>query len=152
MHYDKCKASMEKLQHNKVVNNQVLRQRQSAMATLSACLEDRQDLDQERADYIKTFSSTVSAQQGGRSRRRKQGGTGGGHAGHTNARTSRFWKCDYCLCNCYPRWEPCGCACSSHKKEECPHPNPTKVKAYRKRKAEQVQKRSANQQEDSNKT
>ena len=67
-----------------------------------------------------------------------------------NARTSRFWKCDYCLCNCYPKWEPCGCACSSHDKEECPKPNPTKAKAHRKKKAKQAQKRSAKrQQEDS---
>ena len=61
-----------------------------------------------------------------------------------------FWKCDYCICGCYPKWEPCGCACSSHKKEDCPHPNPAKVKAFKKRKAEQDQERSAKrQQEDS---
>ena len=44
--------------------------------------------------------------------------------------------------------EPCGCAYSSHKKEECPHPNPIKVKAYRKRKAEQDQERSAKRQQE----
>ena len=53
-------------------------------------------------------------------------------------------------CDCYPRWEPCRCACSSRDKEDCSKPNPIKVKAYGERKAEQAQKRSARcQQEDS---
>ena len=53
----------------------------------------------------------------------------GGHAGNINkAKNNRFWKCDYCLCGCYPKWQPCGCACSHHKKEDCPHPDLTKVK------------------------
>ena len=57
---------------------------------------------------------------------------------------------DYCLCDCYPRWEPFGCARSSQDKEECSKPNPIKVKTYRKRKAKQAQKRSHRyQQEDS---
>ena len=138
MHYDKCKANMVKFHHNKVVNNQVFRRTQSAMAALLACLEDRENLDQECADHIKTFLSTASAQQGGRDRGGKQGGRRGGHAGNMIARPSRFWKCDYCLCDCYPKWEPCECACSSHDKEGCPKPNPTKVKAYGKGKAERV--------------
>ena len=53
----------------------------------------------------------------------------GGHAGNINkAKNNGFWKCDYCLCGCYPKWQPCGCACSHHKKEDCPHPDLTKVK------------------------
>ena len=63
-HYDNCKASMEKFQHSKVANNQVIGQKQSAMATFLACLEDREDFDQDCADYIKTFLSTVSARRG----------------------------------------------------------------------------------------
>ena len=113
------------------------------MAILLACLENMKEC----VDYIKTFVSTVSAQQEGQGRGGKQGSTRGGHAGNLSARTSRFWKCDYCSCDCHPKSEPCGCACSFHEKEECPKPDPTKTKAYRKRKAEQVQRRSANQQE-----
>ena len=139
---------MEKFQHSKVANNQVIGQKQSAMATFLACLEDREDFDQEQADYIKTFLSTMSARRGGRGRGGKRGGTRGGHAGNNNTKANRIWKCDYCLCNCFPKWEPCGCAYSSHKKEECPHPNPIKVKAYRKRKAEQDQERSAKRQQE----
>ena len=84
------------------------------MATFLAHLEDREDPDQECADYIKILPSTVSAKRGGRGRGEKRGE----HAGNTNTKTNRLWKCDYCLCNCYSRWEPCGWACSSHDQEE----------------------------------
>ena len=143
-HYEKCKASMERFQHSKVANNQVIGQKQSAMATFLACLEDREDFDQELADSIKTFLSTASTKRGGRGRGGRRGGTrGGGYAGNTNTKTKGIWKCDYCLCDCFPKWVPCECACSSLKKEECPKPNPARIKAYRKRKAEQEQEKSA---------
>ena len=62
--------------------------------------------------------------------------------GNSSNQTDRFWKCDYCICDHYPKWRPCGCACSTHKKESCPQLDPAKVKAYKKRKAEQDQERS----------
>ena len=81
--------------------------------------------DQGQAVYIRHFPNNPPTR--GRGRRRR-GGTRGGHAGNNKAKNNRFWKCDYCLCGCYPKWQPCGCACSHHKKEDCPHPDLTKVK------------------------
>ena len=139
---------MEKFQHSKIANNQVIGQKQSAMATFLASLDNSEDFDQDQADHIKTLLSTMSARRGGRGRGGRRGGTRGRHAGNSNAKANRFWKCDYCICGCYPKWEPCGCACSSHKKEDCPHPNPAKVKAFKKRKTEQDQGRSAKRQQE----
>ena len=62
--------------------------------------------------------------------------------GNSSNQTDRFWKCDYCICDHYPKWRPCGCDCSTHKKENCPHPDSAKVKAYKKRKTEQDQERN----------
>ena len=73
---------------SKVANNQVIGQKQSAMATFLACLEDREDFDQEQADYIKTFLSTMSARRGGRGRGGKRGGTRGGHVGNNNTKAN----------------------------------------------------------------
>ena len=133
---------MEKFQHSKIANNQVVGQKQSATATFLANLDNSEDFDQDQVDHIKAFLSTFSTRRGGRGRGGKRGGTRGGQMGNSSNQTDRFWKCDYCICDHYPKWIPCGCACSTHKKEDCPQPDPAKVKAYKKRKASQDQERS----------
>ena len=55
-------------------------------------------------------------------------------AENSHNQVDEFWKCDYCICECRPKWEPCKCDCSTHKMEDCPHPDPTKVEALEKRK------------------
>ena len=99
--------------------------------------------DQSQTVHIRHFLNNPPTR--GRGRRRR-GGTQGGHAGNSNAKANRIWKCDYCICSCYPKWQPCECACSTHNKENCPHPNPSKVEAHKKSQRQKKPKTSTYQQ------
>ena len=145
--FDNCKANMKKFQHNKIANHQVIgnQPKQSATSTFIASLDSGEDFDQEQADSIKTFLGSISA-RGGRGGGRRGGGRGG-QAGGNSGQNKKVWKCDYCICN-HPRWKDCGCDCVNHRRENCPRPDPVKVEAFKKRKAEQEQDRNTKRRQD----
>ena len=134
--FTKCKQAMKKFQHTKQANHQAIQQTKTSGTTTSAFLtavETSEEYDPDQVEEIKTFIAGLPqrGQRGGR------GGSRGGGQGASRAgdKPKRIWKCDHCICS-HPKWKDCGCPCTKHKRENCPNPDPAKVEAYRKRKAE----------------
>ena len=138
--YESCKANLKMFQHNKITNHQAIgnQQKQSTTSTFIASLDNNEEFDQEQVKAIKTFLSDISTRggKGGGQRGRVRGGQAGGGLGQSK----RLWKCDFCICS-HPKWKDCGCECVNHRKEKCPNPDLIKVKAHKRRKAEQDQNR-----------
>ena len=145
--FNQCKASMIKFQHSKTANHiagHTSNQKHSNTAAYLANLENSEEFDADQIDSIKTFLGEISS-RGGRGGR--GGGRGGRGGGARTGQERRVWKCDFCICT-HPRWKDCGCPCVSHKKENCPNPDPKKVEAYKKRKAELNAERDTRRRQD----
>ena len=128
--FEKTKAAMMKFQHSRQANHQHQSGHSNfskATGTFLAALEEDEDMDAEQIDSIKTFVAGVK--RGGRG-----GGRGGGGGGDRHTK-KRVWKCDFCICS-HLKYKECNCECTKHTRENCPNPDPAKVAAFKKRKAE----------------
>ena len=137
---------MKKFQHSKQANNQLIHQagnKSSTTSTFLTSIENSDEFDQEQVEAIKTFIGGLPARgRGGRG-----GGRGGAAGGARGGDRKRIWKCSYCICD-HPKWKDCGCPCTKHKRENCPNPDPAKMEAFRKRKAEQDDSRDTRRRQD----
>ena len=131
--FEMTKAAMTKFQHSRQANHQYHSGHSNtskATGTFLAALEEDEDLDAEQIDSIRTFVAGVK--RGGRGGGRGGRGGGGGGDRHTK---KRVWKCDFCICS-HLKYKECNCECMKHTRENCPNPDPAKVAAFKKRKAE----------------
>ena len=113
--YDKTKAAMINHQVVKQANHQnVPGAAGGAGKLLATYLAGEDDGEAESLlEEFKTFVTTKKFQHKAK--------------GPSKGAREKFWKCDYCICDCL-KWVPCDCPCSSHKKEQCPNPDPEKKK------------------------
>ena len=140
--FDNAKAAIRKFQHTKIANHNPYPGHQAAPAAGSKPLQTflaalAEEYDEEEVESIGTFvTQQLKGGRGGGRGGKVRGGKIGGR--EQRRERSKVWKCEYCLCH-HRVWEQCSCSCTTHARENCPNPDPTKVTAYKdkKKKADQ---------------
>ena len=117
-HFELVKDAMKKFQHMTTSNNPNATigfqcRHSNNAAPKGTYLTDHIDEDEVDDDLIEHIKTYVVDRKQSRSFNRY---------GARDKEKKRFWKCTNCIHLCpHPKWKPCDCDCSKHKKEECPH-------------------------------
>ena len=131
--YEETKTAIINHQVAKQSNHQIQLQPQTASAapkslqTFLSAIEQDQDLQAVVETYYAGKFNKQNTNKGQRGEKRQ----------------ARKWKCDYCICD-HPKWQDCECACTKHKKENCPNPDPVKKKKADEREKERKKRREEN--------
>ena len=117
-HFEQVKDAMKKFQHmttsnnpNAVIGFQCRHNNTSQKSVFLAEQIDEDEVDDDLIEHIKTYVVD-----------RKRSLNRYGARSNRDNKEKKIWKCSNCLHLCpHPKWKPCECDCSKHKKEQCPH-------------------------------